>query len=242
VTQDALDERTDDEARDEHMTDDEQAATAEIRSEIEETRDQMGGTLNELGDRLEPSHLVDQAKEATIGRAQDTAKGVSNMVIETIKNNPIPAAIAGAGLAWLWANREKTDDFSRYSYQQQSSGPSFTARAGDAASTVGDNVAGAVGSVADSAQQVTGQALDRGREVGSELDRLMQANPLALGAVALGAGALVGSLLPETQQEKQILGDAGRQVGEVVRDTVDKASSKAEETLDRTEERIGATS
>jgi hypothetical protein len=44
----------------EAMSDDEQAEVTEIRADIEETRLEMGGTLNELGDRLEPSHLVDK--------------------------------------------------------------------------------------------------------------------------------------------------------------------------------------
>jgi hypothetical protein len=36
------------------------------------------------------------------------------------------------------------------------------------------------------------------------------------------------------------LGDASRQVSAVVRDTVDQATTKAEETFDRAEEEIGA--
>ena len=91
------------------LTDEERAEAIEIRADIEETREEMGGTLQELGDRLEPGHLVQQAKDnvrdATIGRVEETAKGVSDVVLETIKNNPIPAAMAGAGLALLWMNR-----------------------------------------------------------------------------------------------------------------------------------------
>ena len=103
------------------MTDDEQAEVAEIRAEIEETRLEMGGTLNELGGRLEPAHLVEQAKEnvreATIGRVEETAKGVSDMVMETIKRNPIPAALAGAGLALLWVNRSQGSQAGNTSYR-----------------------------------------------------------------------------------------------------------------------------
>ena len=79
------------------LTDDEQAQTAEIRAEIEEARVEMGGTLNELGDRLEPSHLMQQAKEnvrdATIGRVEETARGTTDMVMETIKRNPDPGRV-----------------------------------------------------------------------------------------------------------------------------------------------------
>jgi hypothetical protein len=91
------------------LTDEEQAEAAEIRADIEVTRVEMGGTLNELGERLEPGHLVHEAtqnvRDATIGRVEETAKGMSDMVMDTIKRNPIPSALAGAGLALLWKNR-----------------------------------------------------------------------------------------------------------------------------------------
>jgi ElaB/YqjD/DUF883 family membrane-anchored ribosome-binding protein len=239
------------------MSDDEQVEVAEIRAEIEETRLEMGGTLNELGDRLEPGHLVEQAKEnvreATIGRVEETAKGVSDMVMDTIRRNPIPAAMAGAGLALLWANRSQGRQGSQrdmsyrsgYGYQSRPASMYETegdigSKAKEAASTVG----GAVGSAAEGAQQVTGEVIGRAGEtaqqVGWKLDSFMQANPLAVGAIAAGAGALIGSIVPETSKEREVLGDASRQVGTVVRDTVDQATTKAEETLDQAEEKVSS--
>ena len=66
----------------------------------------------------------------------------------------------------------------------------------------------------------------------------MQASPLAVGAIALGAGALIGAILPETPQEREMLSDAGRQIGNAVRDTVDQATTKAEEAMDKAEEKV----
>ena len=95
------------------MSDEEQAEVAEIRADIEETRREMGGTLNELGERLEPAASSTRQRKtfasATIGRVEQTAKGMSDMVVDTIKRNPIPAALAGAGLALLWVNRSQGD-------------------------------------------------------------------------------------------------------------------------------------
>jgi hypothetical protein len=240
------------------MTDEEAAEAIEIRTEIEETRLEMGGTLSELGDRLEPAHLVNQAKEnvreATIGRVEETAKGMSDMVMETIRRNPIPAALAGAGLAMLWANRSNGDSGNTgerrsgayygttssygqhrpYGEQRQGMGD----RVGDAASKVGetvgqvgDNVTRTMGDVGENVGQGIGQ-------VGGQLDRFMQASPLALGAIAVGAGALVGAIVPETRREREMLSDAGRQIGNAVRDTVDQATSKAEEAMDKAEEKV----
>ncbi len=244
-------------------SDDEQAEVAGIRADIEETRLEMGGTLNELGNRLEPSHLVEQAKEnvreATIGRVEETAKGVSDMVMDTIKRNPIPAALAAAGLAMLWKNRSdqpqgqpKTTSYGTgYGYQSRpasmyetDSGQGVGSKVGDAASTVGQNVGGAVGAVAGGAQQATGEVIDRAgqtaQQVGWKLDSFMQASPLAMGAIAVGAGAVIGSLVPETPKEREVLGDASRQVTSAVRDTVDQATTKAEKTMDRVEEQVNS--
>lgn len=248
------------------MSDEEQVEVAGIRADIEETRLEMGDTLNELGNRLEPSHLVEKAKEnvreATIGRVEETAKGVSDMVMDTIKRNPIPAALAGAGLALLWANRSQGQNQNKpaqagygygtgYGYSSRPASmykaepdEDLGSKVSDAASTVGQNVGGAVSAVAGSAQQATGDAIDRAgqtaQQVGWKLESFMQASPLAMGAIAVGAGAVIGSLVPETPKEREVLGDASRQVTSAVRDTVDQATSKAEETMDRVEEKVGS--
>lgn len=234
--------------------DSEEIEVAEIRAEIEETRVEMGGTLNELGDRLEPGHLMNQAKEnvreATIGRVEETAQGVSTMVMETIKRNPIPAAMAGAGLALLWMNRSGSDGsgtgrtasgYDRYYGTSSSRGQrqGIGDRAGETIGGVGENVGSAVGQAGQTAQEVGGQVVERGQqtvqEVGSRLQRFMEASPLAVGAIAVGAGALVGALVPETEQEREILGDASRQIGEAARDTVNQAGEQADQALDEAE-------
>jgi hypothetical protein len=245
-------------------SDAEEIEVAEIRADIEETRLEMGGTLNELGDRLDPGNLMNEAKEnvreATIGRVEETAKGMSDMVMETIKRNPIPAAMAGAGLAMLWMNKSegngngsRMQSGSRYSPyygttstygqragwtdggQEQGIGD----KAGKAVGAVGDNVGQAVGQVGQTAGEVTGEVIGRGQEaaqeVGWRVERFMQASPLAVGAIAIGAGALVGALIPETEQEREMLGDASRQIGETVRDTVSEAGQQAERKLDEAE-------
>ncbi|MGZ8481323.1 MAG: DUF3618 domain-containing protein [Candidatus Limnocylindria bacterium] len=232
-------------------------AIGEIRADIEETRLEMGETLSELGDRLEPSRLMDQAKEnvreATIGRVEGTAKGVSEMVMETIKRNPIPAAIAGTGLALLWVNRKGGKGSNGYSeaYRsnghrpEQKNGGLDVSRVGDVAAGVGQNVGQAVGQVGESATQVTSEVIERGRqtvgEVGWRLDRFMKASPLAMGAIAIGGGAVVGALVPEMPQERQMLGDAGEKIGIAVKDTVDQVTQKAEETMDKAEAQLSGT-
>ena len=101
-----------------------------IRARIEKTRAHMSGTINEIQARLSPDHLKQQAKdsikEATIGKAEKMAHIATGKaqrwgtnVTETVKHNPIPAALVGIGLSWLLVetvkdNSHKNDDYYYY--------------------------------------------------------------------------------------------------------------------------------
>jgi len=86
--------------------------TEAIRHDIEQTRAEMTETINAIEERLSPSALKEQAKarvrEATVGRVEHMARNAGNTVddarytfMETVKQNPIPAALAAIGIGWL---------------------------------------------------------------------------------------------------------------------------------------------
>jgi len=90
--------------------------TAVIRDEIEETRAEMSETIEAIQERLSPSHVKEQVKEqvrdATIGKAEamvrnagDTINEARYGLMESIRQNPIPAALVGIGLGWMFMNR-----------------------------------------------------------------------------------------------------------------------------------------
>ena len=55
---------------------------------------------------------------------------------------------------------------------------------------------------------------------------MVRENPLAMGAVAIGAGAAVGLAIPQSAQEHEVMGEA--------RDTfVEKAQEKAQDAQER---------
>lgn len=236
----------DDNIRRPEDTDDTAPEVSELRADIAETREEMGETLNELGDRLEPGHLMEQAKEnvrdATIGRVEETARGINEMVMETIRQNPIPAAIAGAGLALLWMNRSGGNQKGRAQYTTRTAeqGPHIGERVGEGASAIGEGV----GEAGDTVRQTITEASETvGATVGDagqQLDRFMRASPLAMGAIALGAGAVIGALVPESDLEREKLGDASRQIGETVRGTVEQAADEAERSMDEAERTLTA--
>jgi ElaB/YqjD/DUF883 family membrane-anchored ribosome-binding protein len=92
--------------------DDERGEVVEIQESIAETRAEMSETIGELQERLSPTHIKAQIREATIGkvenmaqRASDTMYEARQSVVSTVTSNPVPAALVGIGLAWLWMNR-----------------------------------------------------------------------------------------------------------------------------------------
>ena len=60
----------------------------------------------------------------------------------------------------------------------------------------------------------------------ASLSGLLQDNPLALGLVALALGALIGLLLPETDQENVLLGPKRDQLAQQAHDTVKDLTQK----------------
>ncbi len=58
------------------------------------------------------------------------------------------------------------------------------------------------------ASQLTGQAQEQAQRAKGGFQRMLQENPLAVGALAAGLGAAVGFSVPETQKENQVMGGA----------------------------------
>ena len=69
------------------------------RAQIELTRVEMTETVDELQDKLDPETLKEQART----RATDAVRNAGSTFVETLKQNPMPAAIIGGllGLAIL---------------------------------------------------------------------------------------------------------------------------------------------
>ena len=85
-----------------------------IASEIEDTREEMTGTVQAIGERLDPANIVQDAKEtvrdATVGKveqmtsnAMDTATETGSGILETIRRNPLPAAMAAPNILFAIA-------------------------------------------------------------------------------------------------------------------------------------------
>ncbi len=242
---------------------DEASSDVEVEAlvdDIEQTRSDMTETVDAIGQRLDPANVVASAKEtvrdATVGKVEQMASSAGTMVedagatvqetgsslVDTIRRNPLPAAMAALGIGWLWMNRTQSShgwqsqahrtDGGRGSYwsggyRESGSSQGMGSRVSDAASgaadTVGSTVAGAADAVgrnvsgfADTTRSAIGEAQPQVghmvQDVGRTAGRLIDDNPLAAGAVAVAIGTTIGLALPPTHAEERVLGEAGGRV------------------------------
>ncbi|MBA3269205.1 MAG: DUF3618 domain-containing protein, partial [Acidobacteria bacterium] len=100
----------------------------QLKAEIHETQSELQQTVAEIQERLSPTNLKEQAantvRDATIGRVQDMmnrAEGTVSQAVETtrnaastatrsVRNNPMPLALIGIGVAWLLASKRQRSD------------------------------------------------------------------------------------------------------------------------------------
>jgi len=87
-----------------------------LLAEIEQARTETTRTLIEIQKRLSVDRAREIISNATKGRAQDMTRKASELtkswgagVWEMVKDNPIPTAMVGTGIAWLIKNRSAGD-------------------------------------------------------------------------------------------------------------------------------------
>jgi ElaB/YqjD/DUF883 family membrane-anchored ribosome-binding protein len=122
---------------------------------------------------------------------------------------------------------------------------------------VQDGLAAARQSVTDAAQNLAGKASDAASQVteamGNASDQLTRGsqaahqmsgnllanltdNPILLGAIGLTVGAMLGALVPQSEQEQAALGDVGRRaregVGDIAQEAVNRGAAVARHVVD----------
>jgi len=82
------------------------AKSDQIKAEIDQTRERMDHTLSELGERLNPRHLMDEVVEyfrdnQNAAKIKEGASRAGRALLDAIQEHPLPLLLVGGGLAWL---------------------------------------------------------------------------------------------------------------------------------------------
>jgi hypothetical protein len=249
--------------------------TREIRAEIEQTRDEMSETIDAIQEKLRPGNIVaeakDRVKNATTervrkmaGSATETAQNAMEQTrhmagdfAEGARNNVIPAAMIGIGLAWLLVDRYRernqtdyrryrdygssyrtptyyeTDDYYRATGSAAGTGyrSGFEEQGTDYGRGISGEFDSSTGAVAERAAELRDRTVRTTRRARNQFQRLLHENPLMVGAAAIVVGAAVGMALPETERENEWLGETRDNVLEKAQDAARTAASRAQEAV-----------
>lgn len=251
--------------------------TRELQAEIADTRDDMAETIEAIQDRLRPGNIVsnatDRVKTATTEKVRNVAESAGDTahdlmdrtrhgaadIVEGARQNPMPALMIGAGVAWLLMDRSHKNEtrgsqrtWSSYRtprYSADDVTPRYRANhvaAGTAVDLSEANYSdidyrqGSTGSARGTMSDMSSRAGDMAddaryalrrttRNAQNGLQRLLRDNPLLVGAAAVLVGAAVGAALPETERENELLGETRDSVVNQAKDAARDAASTVQE-------------
>lgn len=150
--------------------------------------------------------------EALYGRGEVRyGNGREHGLMERIRQNPIPATLAGIGLSWLALSGSESGYREYADWDEESGEERWTDRTRDYASDTSASM----------------RRMVRRRQ--SQLQHMIQDNPLLVGCGAMMLGAAFGMAVPETETENQWMGDARESVVGRARDMARDAATQVQD-------------
>ena len=203
----------------------------EIQAEIARTRGDMDATLTAIEQRLTPGQLVDQGLDYL--RNSGANEFVHNLG-GSVKNNPLPVALMGIGIAWLMATGNRKPSYLHA--ETESSGPGMMQRASESMSSAKDrasqSVQGArerVGQLGETARNQMERVRHHAERVRTGYDSIVREQPLVLGAIGLAIGAIMAAGLPRTREEDQLMGEASDRLTEKAKEVGKEQMGKVQQ-------------
>ena len=242
--------------------------TQEIREEIAQTRIEMSETIEAIEERLRPSNLVAQAGETVRNAASEKVKSMANTAghaadramdtsfVQTVRANPIPAAMIGIGTAWLLmkgrsseARRARARNYERYRTPGVYGSGSSDWRVGSgdvAVGTAGYADYGSSGNteaagIGEFGGEIRGYERDsyrpsRPSRPSMNFERVVRDNPLVVGAAAALVGVAIGMSIPASETENRLMGEARDNVVEKAREAASGAAEKVQDVAGKAAE------
>lgn len=147
------------------------------RRDIEATRAEMAGSLEQIGDRVAPSKVVARSKQKAADKVEEVKERVSPVRVARRQGEKLKS-----GFRDFMGSNGSAD-------RPPGGGVPVTERASDAASRTRDAASNVAGSLTD---------------IPRVARRNAESKPLAAGLLSFATGFLLGSVLPPTDTERQL--------------------------------------
>ena len=206
-------------------------SASELERDTDAIRADMNRTLDEIERKLSPGQLLDRS----LGYLREHGGDIAHKVGETVRQNPVPVLMTAAGLLWMIAATYRSSS-TRDERQDARSGlqPEYgTGLDSDAdgaaggvseklkntAASAGERVRSSGHAISDRARATTTAATStvknaidstRGQTQRARqgFKHMVDEQPVALGAIGLAVGAILGAALPTTEWENRTLSQA----------------------------------
>jgi ElaB/YqjD/DUF883 family membrane-anchored ribosome-binding protein len=223
-----------------------------LEREIDEVRSEMGRTLEALEEKFSPGRLLDYY----LGMAREHGGEFAKNLGISVKQNPVPMMLTAIGLGWtmIAANREPYAGGYRKSYMYDDTGydemgdtPSTTEKIKAGAESARDRLVGSKDALRDKIvsskdavrDRITGTARStqaQARRAREGFGSLVEEQRLILGALGIALGAALGAMLPRTEQEDRLIGQARDKAVAKVKERATELYEHARETVKETAE------
>jgi ElaB/YqjD/DUF883 family membrane-anchored ribosome-binding protein/flagellar hook-basal body complex protein FliE len=223
-----------------------QAAKVAFAEEFHEIKDEVF-----TGVKAEVTEAKAAIREATLGKVEtmlhetkESVQHASHSLRTTIKENPVPAVLVGAGVLWMVAaSRAKShgtvlgDEVRRVAHQAGDAVKGAAHAAGEKVEGMAQGVKESVGEATRATGRELSHLADRVGATGSTMtertETMFHQHPLAVGAAVLGLGALLGMAIPMTRKEAELMGDARQSLADRAEDLAADARSRFKQGVER---------
>jgi ElaB/YqjD/DUF883 family membrane-anchored ribosome-binding protein len=226
-----------------------QKSPERLEREVDQVRERLGRTVNELSYRLSPGELLDQALHMAREHGGEFGRNLATQV----KHNPIPLLLTGLGLSWLML--ASNDPYPRYSpsadyttydlddYPDELDDYPENSHHSGIKETLDHTVERtrrAKQAVTHTVHDVSENVRAKVRAGGASATHLFEQHPLISGSLGVALGAALGALIPPTQTEDRLLGsfsdEATEKVTSLAQEGYEKARDKGREVVQQVKE------
>ena len=217
----------------------------QIERDIERTRTSLGHTIDEIENRLSPGQLLDQVVGAARRHGGDFATNLGR----SAENHPMPLLLTAVGIAWMMASAnqpppparprgehagfsDKTADAKHRMQHGMDSAKSAASAVGDRASRASHAVGDTVSHAGERMREQGERMRLQGQRMREGFSHMMDEQPLLVGAMGIALGAALGALLPRSEAEDRLMGDARDSAARSLKDRASEAYDEVRHTAE----------
>jgi ElaB/YqjD/DUF883 family membrane-anchored ribosome-binding protein len=201
------------------MMDKTNPGTEQIEDDIRTTRRNIDDKIERIQQRLSPGDVVDNV----IDFAKTNGGALAGSVGRTVRDNPVPVAMIGAGILWLVLS-------SRSNYQAEGADDADSADDSDSGThKLRDRATALRDDVRDRAGKVGRKARIQAVRACKSCGRFVMYHPILVGAAGFALGAAVAASLPRSEREDRAFGEHSDRAKEAARSAAVKEGRKIQD-------------